>query len=140
MSNVAYLDSSAIVKLIKWEAETNTLRAELEGRELFTCSLALTEIPRAAQRIADADKSASLEDLLSKADEVLQAFNLIGLDNRLLMVAGAIESPHLGSLDAIHIAAASGLSTHGWFFTYDQRQSIAARSLKLRVQSPGLTM
>lgn len=42
-----YADASALVKLIRDEPESEALRAYLEGAELVSCELVLTELPRA---------------------------------------------------------------------------------------------
>lgn len=137
VANVAYLDSSAIVKLIKWEPETDELRAQLVDRDLFSCSLALTEVPRAVQGAARSEESVDLAQLLDTANQVLESINLIELDNSLLTVAGAIGLPGLRSLDAIHLAAASGLPVVSDLYTYDERQAASALALDFRVATPG---
>ncbi len=47
---VFYADASALVKLIREEAESGVLRAYVEGADLVSSELVLTEIPRAVRR------------------------------------------------------------------------------------------
>ncbi len=47
-----YADASALVKLTRHEPETRALRAFVSDADLVSCELVLTEVPRAAARLA----------------------------------------------------------------------------------------
>jgi predicted nucleic acid-binding protein len=132
-----YLDSSAIVKLVREEPETAALSEYLSGADLIASSIVLTEVPRAVRRAAAAEDAPAVDKLIAQAASVIDAFALIPVDDAMLIVAGALEAPGLRSLDAIHIAAAAGVSPISSFVSYDERQSAAARLAGLRTASPG---
>ena len=132
-----YADTSALVKLVRDEPESAALRAFIDGADLVTCELVLTEVPRAVRRAAADDPRLSLELLLDRAGRTLEAVGLLPLDRGLLLVAGSLAEPGLRALDAIHVAAAIDLSPLDAFVSYDERQSAAARLAGLRTMSPG---
>lgn len=121
---VYYLDSSALVKLIRTEEHSEPLRGFLAGSDLVSCHIALTEVPRAIRRGA---RSEIQSVLLERGAEVLAACALRPLDRALLEDAGAFPEPGLRSLDAVHVAAALRIGSVDGFVTYDDRQAAAAR-------------
>ena len=135
-----YVDSSALVKLVLSEPETSALTAFLDDADLVSCELALTEVPRAVRRAAAGDRRLPLDDLIGRAQEVLDVLALLPLDRALLMGAGALDEPALRALDAIHVAAAAGAGPVDAFVTYDDRQSAAARLAGLRTVAPDARM
>ncbi|MGH7775751.1 MAG: type II toxin-antitoxin system VapC family toxin [Candidatus Dormibacterales bacterium] len=128
---VAYLDSSAFVKLIVREPESAALRAELgrwPGRAAAT--LLRTESVRSLRRSGNAH-------LVGAARHLLRTIRLIRLDEPLLDRAADLDPPTLRSLDAIHLAAAMALGPDlGAVFSYDARLLDAARSAGLPITSP----
>lgn len=134
-----YLDSSALVKLVLDEPESEELQAVVEGELVTSCSLVLTEIPRALTRDAHDYGSSRYERerLLEVASDVIDGLALIPLTVDLLRTAGAIDDPLLRTLDAIHVAAAIGLDDDAVMVTYDRRQRQAATAAGLEVRSPG---
>lgn len=132
-----YADASALVKLVRDEPESDALRAYVEGADLVTCELVLTEVPRAVRRASAQDPRLPLDALLARTGELLDALGLLPLDRGLLLGAGAIAEPGLRALDAIHVAAALSLSPIDSFVSYDARQTAAARLGGLRTVSPG---
>jgi predicted nucleic acid-binding protein len=132
-----YVDSSALVKLVRDEPESDALRAFLTGAELVSCELVLTEVPRAIRRLATGDDRLPLDDLLSRAGTIIEALGLVPLDRGLLAAAGAIDEPVLRTLDAIHLVAAINVTPHDGFVSYDDRQAAAARLAGLRSFGPG---
>ena len=68
-----YADSSALLKLIRNEPETATLRKFLEDANLVSCELVLTELPRAIRRAAAIDPGMPVEALIERTDELLDA-------------------------------------------------------------------
>jgi predicted nucleic acid-binding protein len=133
-----YADASALVKTLLKEKETVALRAYLEGADVISCDLVLTEIPRALHRAASEDGSLSLDLLLDRARELVDALALQPLDPSLLAGAGALAEPALRTLDAIHVASAVALYPIDAFVTYDERQAAAARLVGLRTVAPGV--
>jgi hypothetical protein len=132
-----YADSSALVKLVRDEPESDALRSYAEGAGLLSCELVLAELSRAVRRAAAIDPTLPHQALLSRAGELLDAIGLIALDRELLIAAGTLAEPALRTLDAIHVAAAAGVAGLDAFVTYDERQAAAARLAGLRTVAPG---
>jgi len=133
---VAYADSSALVKLVLDEAESPALKHYLDSVELTSSELVLTEVPRGVRRAAARD-SVPTQELLERAEAVLNAVSLVPLDQSLLLGAGALDEPSLRALDAIHVVTAVSLHPLDAFLTYDIRQAAAARLAGLRTVAPG---
>jgi uncharacterized protein len=131
-----YADASALVKLVRDEPESDSLRAFLADADIVSCELVLTELPRAIRRAAANDPRLPLEKLIGRAGDLLDALALLPLDRDLLGAAGALMEPALRALDAIHVAAAVDLSPLDGFVSYDERQSAAARLAGLRTVQP----
>jgi predicted nucleic acid-binding protein len=127
-----YLDTSALVKLVVAEGESQALKQFLGAHaddSLFSAALARTELiravgPNGAQAIAEA------RDLLNRLDMVM-------LTRQLLDDAGTLLPLRLRSLDAIHLAAAqrAGDSLRA-VVTYDVRMLSAAADLGISTTSP----
>lgn len=127
-----YLDSSAFVKLVVDEAESEALRAYLDqGTGRFIASTLLrTEALRAVHHLGP--------DALELVRDGLRRVDLIGVDDRILDVAGSLEPSILRTLDAIHLATALFVGDDlDAIVTYDSRMIEATRSLGLKVASPG---
>lgn len=127
---VSYLDSSAIVKLIVKEQESNALRRYLRGRQaVVTSALARTEVKRAVLQLGAI--------AMQRADDVLNRIELVQLNNAVLNAAGVMKPDSLRSLDAIHLATAALFETTlSDLVTYDTRMASAARAHGLAVASP----
>jgi predicted nucleic acid-binding protein len=134
---VFYADASALVKLIREEDESAALRAYLNGADLLSSELVLTEIPLAVRRAVAQEPALPLDLLLERAGQLVDALALRPLDRGLLAGAGALAEPGLRALDAIHVASAVDLDPVGAFVTYDERQAAAARLAGLRTMAPG---
>lgn len=132
-----YADASALVKLVRDEPESDSLRAFLGDADLVSSELVLTEVPRAIWRAAARDPRLDVDQLTARAGEIVDALGLLPLDRALLLAAGALPEPSLRALDAIHIASATDLLPLDGFVTYDERQAAAARLAGLRTMSPG---
>jgi len=135
---VFYADSSALVKLVLAEPESDALRAFLVGADIVTSELALTEIPRAVRRAAATQPALTPDSLLDRVGELLEAVALRPVDRGLLLGAGALAEPALRALDAIHVASGIALSPLEAFITYDERQAAVARLAGLRTVTPGI--
>ena len=134
---VFYADASALVKLVREEAESEALRTFLADADLVSSELVLTEIPRAVRRAVAREPKLPLDLLLERAGELIDVLALQPLDRALLVAAGALAEPALRALDAIHVASAVDLDPIGAFVTYDDRQAAAARLAGLRTLAPG---
>ena len=131
-----YADASALVKLIRDEPESDSLRRFVGEAELVSCELVLTEIPRAIRRAAAQGLDVDLDVLMDRAEELMEAVGLRPLDRALLLAAGALSEPALRALDAIHVAAAVDLAPLDGFVSYDERQAAAARLVGMHTYSP----
>ena len=128
---VAYLDSSAFVKLVVAEPESPALvRALGRWPALASSTLLRTEALRALRRSGN-------DPHIAKARRLFSSLHMIRLDEPLLDRAGDLDPPGLRSLDAIHLAAALALGTDmGVMYVYDGRLKEAAESYGLDVASP----
>lgn len=129
--SAVYLDSSAFVKLVVQEAESDVLRAFLAGRAARRVSSALirTESLRAVRGLGPA-ALATVRDGLRRVD-------LIGIDDRILDAAGTLTPQVLRTLDAIHLATALAVGDDlDVIVTYDERMIDAARLLGLATATP----
>lgn len=126
---VAYLDSSALVKLIVLEPESGALRSELRAWPRRTSSLlAAVELTRTAQRLG-----ATATALVPR---VLAGLTLLAIDP-IVPAATALGGSLLRSLDAIHLATASSLGPQlGVLITYDRRMLSEAQTLGLAHTAP----
>jgi predicted nucleic acid-binding protein len=125
-----YLDSSAFVKLVATEPESDALRRYLRRMPLQTSSALLrTEVLRAAMRAS--------QPHVAKARRLLRGVALIEVDRDVLDRGGTLAPPDLRSLDAIHLAAALSLEDDlGELVTYDARMAAAAQAHGISVSSP----
>lgn len=125
-----YLDSSALVKLVVREAESEALRYFLEQRgPAVSCALARVEVVRAVRKHG--------APAVGRAGELLEAIRLLRLDDRLLDHAASLEGDSLRSLDSVHVAAALELDpAPAELVTYDAGMARAARGLGLIVSVP----
>lgn len=128
---LAYIDSSAFVKLVVAEPESGALkRALTRWPERVSATLLRVESIRALRRSGN-------DRYVVMARKLLRSIHMIRIDEPLLDRAGDVGPPELRSLDAIHLAAAMALSTDiGVMFVYDTRLREAAEALGFDVDSP----
>lgn len=131
-----YLDSAALVKLVREEDETRALVSwlnERAGQRLVASVLVDVEVPRALRR--------SQPGVLGAVAATLARIDRIELDAAVRATAAAYVDPLLRSLDAIHLATADQLVASGKdlsaFVTYDKRLAEAARASSFPVVAPG---
>lgn len=126
-----YLDSSAVVKLARREAETDALRAWIAAnpRPLAASALARTEAARALLR--------TQPDAVPVLGSVLALLHQVPISDTILDAAAMLPDPSLRSLDAVHLATAQELAAVlTWFVAYDHRLASAARAVGLPVIAP----
>ena len=125
-----YVDSSALVKLVVYETETEALRKFLASSDQMTSSLVTrVELSRAVAR--------RLPEAGAAAQAVLDSLVIVGLDARIATRAGSLAPASVRSLDAIHLATALELGAElTAFVCYDDRLCAAAAALGLPVVSP----
>jgi uncharacterized protein len=137
--SIAYFDTSAIIKLIRIEPHSQSLRAWLDAPERsdlawVSSALVLTEVPRALRRILPGGR---IPDFAS----VIGRFTLRNVDEEILVQAGSYSEPTLRSLDAIHLStarsiAAAAADEFDALITYDLRLVDAAKAAGLSVLVP----
>ena len=130
-AEVAYLDTSAAVKLLMTEPESPALRRWLRRRpERASAALLRVELVRVARR-------AGVPRLIPEARKLLAGVHLIRLDDALLDRAADLDPTELRSLDSIHLAAAASLGDDlAAVVSYDDRLLAAAASLGLPTATP----
>jgi predicted nucleic acid-binding protein len=130
---VIYFDSSALMKLVRREAETDVLREWLDLRReqpVVSSELGRVEVLRAARRVGG--------PALAEARAVVGDLDLVPLDRAVQDVACDIGDPMLRTVDALHLASAlllGGALTA--FVAYDHRLTEGARAAGLAVATPG---
>jgi predicted nucleic acid-binding protein len=129
-----YLDTSAVVKLIRREPETDALADWLDEHQptpWVSSTLVEVELARALRRT---DSS-----LLTHVPAMLARIARYDIDDVVRAAAAAFPDPELRSLDAIHLATAAAVFARRLtaFVCYDQRLLSAAIAAGLPPQSPG---
>jgi len=130
---VFYLDTSAALKLLRVEPETDALvrwfRAiETKPHRIVASDLIRTELMLGAARYGVS---------ATEVRELVQGLSLLRVTSALCDSAGRLTGLGLRSLDALHLASAmSLLESLEAVVTYDSRFASAAKSLGLSVESP----
>jgi uncharacterized protein len=123
----AYLDSSAFVKLVLPEPESEVLKSAISEWRWTSSALVEVEVVLAVRRRRPSGVDA--------ARRALAGAELIEIGPAVRRSAGGLDG--LRSLDAIHLATALSLGDHvGAFFTYDQDLIAAAQAHGLPVTVP----
>ena len=130
---LVYCDSSALVKMVVDERESQDLEAWLEQQgapQLCSSVIARTEVVRAVRRFG--------EDAVQLARELLRDVASIDLNNQLADTAADLDPTVRRSLDALHLAAAVRVAPSlKAMLSYDKRMIEAARAAGLTVHHPG---
>lgn len=129
-----YLDTSALMKLIRREPESDTLADWLDARvstPWVSSTLIEVELPRALRRVEPA--------LLAAVPAIVARVSRYEVDEVVRAAAAAYPDTALRSLDAIHLA--TGDAVFGTqltaFVTYDERLLTAAAAASLPTAAPG---
>jgi predicted nucleic acid-binding protein len=125
-----YVDSSAFVKLVVMESESDALRQFLAAspRRLTASTLLEVEATRVARAAGGAAASAMAE--------ALRAVVLVDVTPAIRARARLLDPVHLRTLDAIHLATALEVGVHE-VLVYDSRLGAAAADYGMNVLSPG---
>ena len=126
---VAYVDASALTKLVLEEPDSVAMRGWYVANEHVLCSrIGLVETRRAvARHIHDP----------AHLDTILRSVEVVEVDADIARQAAALRPPSLKTLDAIHLASAVRLGALvDAFVTYDDRLADAARAVGLPVVRP----
>lgn len=129
-----YLDTAALVKLVRREPESDALAEWLNTQPatlLVSSALAEVELPRALLRTEP--------ELVSAVPALLGRVARYEIDELVRSTAASYRTPELRSLDAIHLATAQAVfgPQLTCFVTYDRRLLAAAEGLGLPTGSPG---
>lgn len=132
-----YLDSSALVKRVLDEPESDALEVALArygeaGTILLSSTLAWVEVTRAVRLRLEAEPPAEVAKLVDRA---LAGITACPLSEQVVSVAERLGPTTLRSLDAIHLASAALLNID-LVCAYDQRMLTAAAELGFRTISP----
>jgi len=126
---LAYLDSSALVKLVLDEADTGAMRRWYVEADRMACSIIGTvETRRAVARKVDGRE---------RVDLILRSVITLDVDEAIAANASRIVPVAMRTLDAIHLATALAIGSElDSFVTYDDRLADAARAAGLPVVRP----
>jgi predicted nucleic acid-binding protein len=129
-----YLDTSALVKLVRREPESDTLADWLDAQTpapWVSSMLIEVELPRALRRV---DPS-----LLADVPGIVARVARYEVDEVVRAAAAAYPDPALRSLDAIHLATGDDVfgSQLTAFVCYDERLLAAATAVGLPTAAPG---
>jgi uncharacterized protein len=127
--SIWYLDTSAALKLLVEEAESDALARAIdrEGPDLVACWLLETEMRRAAHREPALTQQA--------VTELLEGIDLYEVPSALFREAGLLAGTQLRSLDALHLAAAVRIGVDR-VVTYDARMAGSAEFLGINTVAP----
>ena len=135
MTHLVYCDASVLVaRLTRDDAhhDVTTLidHALTHDGRLLSSELAWLEVSRAINRLASSygDAASPFVTIEAAFDDI----DLMALDHSVLAVAREIPDPHLGTLDAIHVATALMVGAR-LVLTRDRRMAQACSALGLAV-------
>jgi uncharacterized protein len=134
------MDSSALIKRVVEETESNALDAALEryiseDAVIVSSSLAIIEVSRALRSLLDSGGYEE-HDVIDAIDVALSGVAERPITEDVVSLARRIAPPTLRTLDAIHLATALLLDVD-LIVTYDDRLSGACRHHGLASAAPG---
>ena len=139
-----YADSSALIKRVVEEAESDALLAALDDHiasditydtVVVSSSLAWIEVGRALSSLSDSGAN-SREQLVDAFEVALSGVAERPITADVVSLARRVAPPVLRTLDAIHLATAILLDVDV-VLTYDDRLADACRHNGLAVSAPG---
>ena len=128
-----YIDSSAILKLIKPEKESAALIKKLPSA-LIASRISRVEVTRTIIRYEP--------DLLDSTYDVLADIQMVPVEDSIITIAENLpQFINLRSLDSLHIASALAIkNVLKGIITYDKEMVIAANELGFKTLSPGMKL
>ena len=128
-----YIDSSAILKLIKPEKESAALIKRLPSL-LITSRISRVEVARTIISYEP--------DLLDVTYDVLADIQMIPVEDAIVTIAENLpQFIDLRSLDSLHMASALAIkNVLKGIITYDKEMVIAAEALGFKTLSPGMKL
>jgi len=131
VNHLAYVDTSAFIKLLLAEPETPAIRTALRGwPNLVASEILFIEAHRVGMR----------EHRQPDVANLLQTVTLLSLTPTIRQRSATIGTARLRTLDAIHLATAETLGGDlGIIFTYDRRMLSDAPLEGLPVRAPAPT-
>jgi predicted nucleic acid-binding protein len=126
---LAYVDSSALVKLVLDERDAAPMRRwYVEADRVVTSHVGAIETRRAVARKVVVS---------GHVDAVLRSVSIVLLSPAIGLLAASLAPATLRTLDAIHLATALEIGPElDGFVTYDERLAAAAREAGLPVVQP----
>lgn len=136
-AGILYVDTSALLKLLVREVESDAIERELvRWPSLATSLVTEVELPRAIAR-ARADRPDAVVGGSLILQGVLASATIIELDGEIVAAARDVSPVHVGALDAIHIASALSLGRElAGVATYDNRMAGALIRAGIGVLAP----
>ncbi len=131
MSDIAYIDASAFIKLFALEPESKAVATAIdeEWPNIVANEILAVEVFRAALRIGG--------EAPAQVTRLLRRVVLLPLSPEIRESACRVGSPALRALDAIHLATAISAGDRiGAVFTYDARLASACGAAGLPVLAP----
>lgn len=116
-----YLDSTALVAMLKFEKRTADLLSLIDGHEIVSSELAFAELQRA---LLDADLP------LDAVGQLRQVITTYSVEQSVLNLAAILPVQKLRTIDALHIATAINAAADG-FISFEKSQSAAAAAAGL---------
>lgn len=135
MGNPVYLDTSALVKLVLHEEQSDDLRQFLDdtSSQPATSEIAEVELLRAIARLDD--------QLINRGLEILAQLVLLPLTTSMRLRASYLAPSTMRSLDALHVATALEIQSDlECLVSYDERMLNAASDAGIKVVSPGISL
>lgn len=128
-----YIDSSAILKLIKPEKESAALIKKFPSA-LIASRISRVEVTRTIIRFEP--------DLLDSTYDVLADIQMVPAEDSIITIAENLpQFINLRSLDSLHIASALAIkNVLKGIITYDKEMVIAANALGFKTLSPGMKL
>ena len=125
-----YIDSSAIIKLIKPEKESAALIKKLPNG-LITSRISRVEVARTITRFEP--------DLLDETYDILADIQMVPIEDSIITIAENLpQYIALRALDSLQIASALAIkNVIKGIITYDKEMAKAAKTLGFTILSPG---
>lgn len=131
--STSYLDASALVKLLKPEAESAELARRVEDRIWISAEIVVVEVICTARRLGD-------DAMLQRAERLAARLELVPLTAHVRGRALQAFARPLRSLDALHAAAALSVAADlDLAVVYDIDLAAAMSAEGITVESPGVS-